>query len=288
MEDTPLKNGEFALLSVGDRLREARKLDGKTLEDVAKKTRVPMRHLQALEEGRYDDMPGRTYAIGFAKAYGQAVDLDEASFIDDMRAEMASFGMDSSHSGDAQNDDFEDPAKVPTAKTAWIIAVAGIALLIGGYGIWRTMYFPAAPNDTNSAVAQSGADNSDNGTASAQDDSAVVERQDDGTLTAPASGEVVFTATQDNVWVKFYDGSGKQLMQKQMALGERYIVPADADNPQIWTGRPDAFSITIGNTAMPPLGTSERTIRDVPVSASALLARKQNSERTDRDERDSG
>lgn len=90
---------------------------------------------------------------------------------------------------------------------------------------------------------------------------------------AAAGGQVVFTARIEGVWVKFYDGSGRQLMQKQMALGERYAVPTDAENPQIWTGRPDALAITIGGRPVPPLGTVEMVVQDVPVSAEALLAR---------------
>lgn len=83
----------------------------------------------------------------------------------------------------------------------------------------------------------------------------------------------MFTALEDATWVKFYDGSGNQLMQKEMALGERYTIPADAVDPQMWTGRPYAFSITIGGRAVPKITEEDRTVKDVPVSAEALLAR---------------
>jgi hypothetical protein len=49
---------------------------------------------------------------------------------------------------------------------------------------------------------------------------------------------VVFTAQEDRIWVKFYDGTGKQLVQKLMAKGETWTVPADAVDPKLWTGRP--------------------------------------------------
>ncbi|MEO1046176.1 MAG: RodZ domain-containing protein [Pseudomonadota bacterium] len=282
MEDAPLQNGEFTLLSVGDRLREARKAVDMSLEDVAGKTRVPIRHLEALEQSRFDDLPGRTYAIGFAKSYAGAVNLSPDDFVDDLRKELGAAGVSGMHNSETLLDEPEDPAKVPSARTAWIIAIVGIAVVIGGYALWRTAYFPGAADDSETTLADNAGDTA-NATAAASEtptSSAVVERQDDGTITAPATGDVVFTATEDKVWVKFYDGSGKQLLQKQMALGERYIVPADADNPQIWTGRPDAFSITIGGNAVPPLGTSERAIKDVPISAAALLARESETAST--------
>jgi len=90
---------------------------------------------------------------------------------------------------------------------------------------------------------------------------------------AVPAGAVVFTAREAGIWVKFYDRNGRQLMQKQMELGESYTVPADADGPQVWTGRPDALAITIGGTPVAPLADGERVVRDVPVTAEALLAR---------------
>ena len=85
----------------------------------------------------------------------------------------------------------------------------------------------------------------------------------------------MFTALEPNVWIKFYDASGEQMMQKQMAQGERYTIPADADGPQVRTGRPDAFEITIGGKKVAPLADQPIIVSDVPVSAKALLARGQ-------------
>jgi hypothetical protein len=88
-----------------------------------------------------------------------------------------------------------------------------------------------------------------------------------------SSGPVVFTALEPRVWVKFYDANGTQLMQKEMALGESYTVPANAQGPQLWTGRPDALKITVGGREVPPLATEQAIMKDVPVTAAALLSR---------------
>ncbi|MBX9883599.1 MAG: DUF4115 domain-containing protein, partial [Novosphingobium sp.] len=89
----------------------------------------------------------------------------------------------------------------------------------------------------------------------------------------PANGPVVFTSLQEGIWVKFYDGQGKQLLQKQLAKGESYTLPADAVAPQLWTGRPDALSITIGGQTIPRLAEAEKVMKDVPVDAVSLRAR---------------
>jgi hypothetical protein len=62
-------------------------------------------------------------------------------------------------------------------------------------------------------------------------------------------------------------------MQKQLARGESYTVPADAFEPRLWTGRPDALTVTIGGQAVPALSDHRGIVRDVPVTAQALLAR---------------
>ena len=78
---------------------------------------------------------------------------------------------------------------------------------------------------------------------------------------------------EEGIWVKFYDDRGKQLMQKQLAKGESYTVPADASGPKLWTGRPDALSITVGGTSIPRLSDSEQVMKDVPVDAVSLRTR---------------
>src|SRR3546814_18877825 len=58
--------------SAGDRLREAREKQKLSIADIAQRTRVPIRHLEAIEQGNYGELPSPTYAIGFAKAYARA------------------------------------------------------------------------------------------------------------------------------------------------------------------------------------------------------------------------
>ena len=90
---------------------------------------------------------------------------------------------------------------------------------------------------------------------------------------AAAQGPVVFTSTMDGTWVKFYDAKGERLYEAQMNKGDSYTVPADAEGPQLWTGRPYALAITVGGKPVPVLSDKDEIIRDVPVSAEALLAR---------------
>lgn len=240
-------------------LRKGREAAGLSLEELGVRTRVPQRHLEALEEGRYAALPGITYCAGFSRVYAREVGLDENAIVAKVRAEIAEQGM-------ATPDRYvpEEPVSsnsVPPRYLAWTAAI--IALLIaGGYAIWR-MQLNTQPTDQE--IAQAARPETRITTPGVANRSAAAP--------APApTGPVVLTAA-DEVWLRIYDADGKRLFEKAMAKGESYTVPTDANNPMILTGRPDALAVTVGGQAVPPLGTAERTIADVPISAAALLAR---------------
>ena len=76
------------VITVGQRLKEAREAKGLSVEDVASQTRIPTRHLTSLEQGEWDKLPAATYSIGFAKNYANVVGLDRIEIGDQLRAEM--------------------------------------------------------------------------------------------------------------------------------------------------------------------------------------------------------
>jgi hypothetical protein len=250
-------------LGAGERLRAAREARGLTLAQVAGETRIPQRHLQTIETGDFAALPARTYAVSFSRNYARMVGLDQNEIAAAVRAELDALEPEPRH----RPSGFEpgDPARVPSRALGWISIVAVILVLAGLFAFARTFFAPAV--ELPSLVEQENAEQAADAAGQRQAASAQPA--------APTGGAVVFTALEPGVWVKFYDAAGLQLMQKQMELGERYTVPADADGPQLWTGRPDALSITVGGRPVPKLAEEQRTMRDVPVSAEALLARAQ-------------
>jgi cytoskeleton protein RodZ len=249
---------------VSAKLRAARETAGLTLDELTSATRISSRHLAAIEADNWASLPpGRPYAIGFARSYAKAVGLDERAIADEVRKELDSTGPGP---GPRTISQFEptDPAKTPTRGLLWLSLLAVVMLVAGGLAFWRNYYQPAAglPEVGASALASSPAQ------------TARPAQPAGPASSAPAAGgAVVFTALEDKIWAKFYDGAGKQLLQKQLAKGESYTIPADAQNPQIWTGRPDALAITVGGKLVAKLSDQQRKMKDVPISAAALAAR---------------
>jgi cytoskeleton protein RodZ len=64
--------------SLGDLLRTARERRGLTVQDVAQITRIPRRHLDALERGQLDELPGGMYRRAEVRTYAETVGLDKA------------------------------------------------------------------------------------------------------------------------------------------------------------------------------------------------------------------
>jgi cytoskeleton protein RodZ len=247
---------------VGLQLHAAREARGLTLEQVAAETRIPQRHLVAMEAGDFAKLPGRTYAVGFARTFAKAVGLDQDDVARSVRAEL-----DEQSEEGYRPASFEpgDPARVPSRALGWFAAFAVLLLLAGGFFFFRSIFAPAG--ELPSLVEQQKEQQQ------AQRRSAPAKPVGAQAAAANPTGPVVFTALQPGIWVKFYDAGGKQLMQKQMAQGESYTVPADAQGPQLWTGRPDALAITIGGKPVPKLADQEQVMKDVPVTAAALAAR---------------
>ncbi len=256
MDGEPGDTPNLFPVKVGEKLRDARVAQGLELSDVASRTRIPLRHLAAIETSDYSGLPSPTYAIGFVKSYARAVGADEVALARELRAETAStFAAREVY----ERYDPEEPVREPPSGLAWAGAIVAL-LLLGAVGLWYgTDLFrggmSAAPEPTPTAIATPDA------VPSAEP-------------TPVTGGQVTLIATQP-VWLRIYDAAGTRLYEKEMAAGERYDVPADANNPMINLGRPEAVQVTIDGAEVAALGRPGIAIKDVPISADALRTRGQ-------------
>ncbi|MCP9222235.1 DUF4115 domain-containing protein [Erythrobacter sp. LQ02-29] len=259
--DAPAE-GASPTIRVGDRLKAAREERGLTLDQVADETKVPRRHLQSIEANDFASLPARTYALGFSRNYARAVGLDEDETAEGVRRELEDGEVERAYRRETK---FEpgDPARVPSRGLVFLSIVALVLLIVGGYTFYRTFFAPGTGPGSIIDRPES---------SSAPRQAAAAPRASQAVPAAP-TGPVVFTALMDDTWVKFYDGDGNQLMQKQMAKGESYTVPTDAKDPQVWTGRPYALAITVGGKPVPKLSEKDEIVKDVSVTPQALTDR---------------
>ncbi len=246
----------------GETLRTARLERRLSLDHVAAETRIPIRHLESLERGDFQDLPSRTYALGFARNFARVVKLDETHIVDMVREEMGEAGL--RHSAVGQGMEPGDPAKLPSRGLAWAGGAAALLLAVGAIA-FGSAYFGAG---TGPGSLLGGEDTGTEQVAEAQETTT-----DTPASSAPTpDGEVVFTALGESGWVRFYENDGDVLFEGVMEEGETYTVPSDAQDPWINTGRANQYAITIGGQTVPVLA-EEMVQLQAPVSAEALLAR---------------
>jgi cytoskeletal protein RodZ len=66
---------------VGEQLAGARRASGLSLEDLARRTKIPATRLQALEAGLYELLPPPIFSRGFVRAYATEVGLDPEALV---------------------------------------------------------------------------------------------------------------------------------------------------------------------------------------------------------------
>lgn len=249
--------------SVGVELRQQREALNLTLADVADRTRIPLRHLGAIEKGQYDNLPAATYSAGFVKTYARLLGLDGDNLSRRFREEIAGHFVPTQ-----RYEPYEpaDPARTPSRWLAW--SALGLALILGlVYLYWRgsqTGESPAAiATQTQTAPAP---------TVAPTPVAAPMPAAQTATQQQQPAGTAVLTAEQP-VWLRITDGEAK-LYQGVLNPGESFTVPATAIDPRLRTSRATALKVTVGSAAIPPLGPPETLIKNVSLLPKDLLAAK--------------
>jgi cytoskeleton protein RodZ len=257
---------EFGARRTGAMLMAARTAAGLELTDVARETRVPVRHLKALEADKHDELPALPYAIGFVKSYARAIGLDPETVANQFRSETSK----AAHVPTPISLEPLDERRLPS-RGLWVGSLVVVIGIIAGLSAWGAGAFdpppPAAPEMTATAVPEPTAAVGDIGTPAATGTSAAAPGP------ASASGPVVLTASRD-VWVKISDrANGDTLKVGVMAAGESFTVPADRPGLTLWTGMAGALSVSVGGQVLPPLGGPVETVRNVSLLPADLVAR---------------
>ena len=72
--------------SFGERMQREREMRGITLEEISEATKISSRSLRALEEEKFDKLPGGIFNKGFVRAYAHYLGIDEDQAVADFVA----------------------------------------------------------------------------------------------------------------------------------------------------------------------------------------------------------
>ena len=124
----------------GSYLKHERELRGVPLDDVAESTKIGIRFLRALEENRFEDLPGEVFVKGFIRSYGQAI----GSNVDELLAAYHESGSkhkepEASHMEAPLSKSKEEPSERRSEFPMKAVLGFGAALLIlAGGAYWIT------------------------------------------------------------------------------------------------------------------------------------------------------
>lgn len=112
----------------GALLRATRMRLGEDLHDIAAMLHIRYPYLEAIEEGRYADLPGPTYAVGFVRAYAENLGLDRDEVVRRFKAETT---------GIARQADLRFPSPIPEGGVpGGAILFVGAIIALLAYGGW--------------------------------------------------------------------------------------------------------------------------------------------------------
>jgi cytoskeleton protein RodZ len=113
---------------VGSLMREARENAGWTVADIARNLCIRQVYLEVIEDGRFDELPGATYAIGFVRSYAAYLGLDAPALVERFKEEA---------SGIQAPQDLDFPTPVPEGRFPGGLLVTICLLLAGAaFGGW--------------------------------------------------------------------------------------------------------------------------------------------------------
>lgn len=265
---------------VGTLLCATRMRLGKDLQHIAELLHIRYTYLVAMEDGRYEDLPGQAYAIGFVRAYADHLGLDGGEIVRRYKEEST---------GLKNRPVFEFPLQTPDSGVpsgALILMAVLLGMVI--YGVWyavagsdrsavaviqevpdrlTTMLNPPPPatptaenGNSEEALAKGDAtDSTSDAPEPTPPDTLVTQSAEPPVV--PATIDVVELRAKSDVWItlKTVDNPERtQLLHK----GEVFRAPEGGGGMTLVTGKPTDLEILVNGEVMPPLdeGTFARGV----------------------------
>jgi hypothetical protein len=237
------------MFQIGPSLREARSRRGLSPADVHKAIRIRERYLAALEEERWETLPGDAYAKGFLRTYAEFLGLNSQLYIDEFNARVAAHDEEPLVPETLTRTRGASSILFRTIGAVLLVAAAGAVLGLVAWGRGGT----ERPHIASAGAARVVHVHRAQPTAHATKP-----------VAAPKPTFTIIRAATDQSWldVRLGGPSGKELFRGILAQGGRLKYGL---RTPVWVrmGRPRALDIRIGATA----------VRNLPADPADLLLR---------------
>jgi cytoskeleton protein RodZ len=233
--------------AIGKRLSDARTECGLEVADVEQRLKIRAHYLRAMEEERWDLLPGPAYARGFLRTYGDFLGLDGAVLADEYKRRPAPEEVEPGARRVRQITASGRPGLAPPRRTLprlprrWGAIAAGSAVTI--LGILLVLGLRQGSEDENAPAGQAA-------TTSATETSPATTEP-----TEPPSRVTLRLTATGTVWVCLVDEDGEPVIEAVTLVAGEEQGPFEAR----------AFAVTLGNGQVQMEANGDR----VPVEPAA-------------------
>jgi Helix-turn-helix domain len=244
---------------VGARLRDERERRGIGIDEIEAETRIRAKFLLAIEEERFDTLPGPAYVRAFVRDYAEQLGLDPQSFVNDLNA-RPDLVEDVVVVPPRQVSDV--PLLDPRLRIAAIVAAAVLALIVAAAGAYLA---------TRGGSAGGAAGHSRPTGPLSQTAPPPTQQPTGSTGPAPPPAArpapLVLTAKRGEVWLAVRAGSasGKLLFQNTLPMGRHLRFR----RRRLWVRVGAPWNLAI-SAAGKPLPVPLRSIGNLMVTAAGV------------------
>jgi cytoskeleton protein RodZ len=220
------------VFEIGASLREARVKRGLSPADVHKAIRIRDRYLQALEDERWELLPGDAYAKGFLRTYADFLGLDGNLYVDEYTSRFAQreeqpLAPQPSVRGDSGRN---------VGLLRPLIAIAAIVAIVGAVAAWQL--YPQSNNAAPTTTAQT--------TTTGSTTTTKKQRPKPPAVALPT--KAVFVAARGPCWLEIRRGSAHGAVLYENTLQQSKTLPVKLTSGPVWVsvGNPPALEVRLG------------------------------------------
>lgn len=273
---------------IGEKLQEARKAKGYTLDDLQQMTKIQKRYLIAIEEGNYNVMPGKFYARAFIKQYADTVGLNGDQLLEEYtdtvphthdEEYVEKVSSSQTRSGNKTGNELLTKVRdyLPTLIILLVVIVIAVAIYFAFIKTNQATTESIITKSTESVVVSSAVSEPEKTSESESKESAASEEKEEKQTVSVVSSTgsqttyAVEGATTNNVitlnaeggdsWVSV-EADGVMLDQALLTNGDAMNADIPADTEQV--------NIVVGNAAVTVVKLNDKKVDYAPEAANAV------------------
>jgi cytoskeletal protein RodZ len=246
------------MFEIGGSLREARLKRNLTPADVQKAIRIRDRYLQALEEERWELLPGEAYVKGFLRTYADYLGLDGSLYVEEYNSRFARP---------------DEPQLVPERFARMngpfagvgflrpLVAVGVIVLIVAGIAAFAAWQLSDSSDGKHGVppTTSSGTTTSSHHTTPKKKHKQPPPHH----VAAALPSQAVLIASRGNCWLWVRSGSSSGPTVYEATLAQGKTLPIDLKHGPVWVemGDPPSIDVHLGG----------KLVRGLPTQAGSVL-----------------